>query len=160
MERKPLISVLMAVYHPPVDWLEEQLRSLNLQIYPMLELLICDDCPQYPVEEEIFKRCITNIPWRLIRNSQNEGSNKVFEKLTILAQGKYIAYCDQDDIWHPDKIDKLYRALKENPKAGLACADMCVIDAQGRKRADSICEVRSKLRFGEGADLFPTIIAF
>lgn len=158
MEKKPLISVLMAVYRPPADWLEKQLCSLNLQSYPTLELLICDDCPQHPVKEEIFKRCITNIPWRLIRNSQNEGSNKVFERLTMLAQGKYIAYCDQDDIWHPDKLEKLYWALQRNPKAGLACADMCVIDAQGRKKAESIREVRRRLHFGEGAGLFPQLL--
>ena len=158
MERVPLISVLMAVYHPPINWLEEQLCSLDLQSYPDLELLICDDCPEYPVEEEIFKRCVKKIPWRLIRNSYNEGSNKASERLTMMAQGEYIAYCDQDDIWHPDKIEKLYGALRQNPKAGLVCADMCVIDAQGRKKAESIREIRSKLRFGEGAGLFPQLL--
>ena len=35
---KPLISILMAVYEPRMDWLREQLMSLNDQTYPNLRL--------------------------------------------------------------------------------------------------------------------------
>ena len=38
-----LISILMAVYEPRMDWLREQLESLNVQTYPNLELIVCDD---------------------------------------------------------------------------------------------------------------------
>ena len=35
---KPLISILMAVYEPRMDWLRQQLVSLNEQTYPNLRL--------------------------------------------------------------------------------------------------------------------------
>lgn len=41
---KPLISILMAVYEPRLDWLREQLDSLNAQTYPNLRLYVRDDC--------------------------------------------------------------------------------------------------------------------
>ena len=37
---KPLISILMAVYEPRMDWLREQLESLEAQIYPNLRLYV------------------------------------------------------------------------------------------------------------------------
>ena len=35
---KPLIAILMAVYEPRMDWLREQLLSLEGQTYPNLRL--------------------------------------------------------------------------------------------------------------------------
>ena len=42
-EKLPLISILMAVYEPRLDWLAEQLRSIRDQTYPNLRLYIVDD---------------------------------------------------------------------------------------------------------------------
>jgi glycosyltransferase involved in cell wall biosynthesis len=36
--------------------------------------------------------------------SINLGYTKAFEKLISFSTGDYIAFCDQDDIWHEDKI--------------------------------------------------------
>ena len=38
IQRKPLISILMAIYEPRMDWLKEQLDSLNKQTYPNIKL--------------------------------------------------------------------------------------------------------------------------
>ena len=35
-ESKPRIAILMAVYEPRMDWLREQLESLEAQDYPVL----------------------------------------------------------------------------------------------------------------------------
>lgn len=40
----------------------------------------------------------------MIQNKKNIGSNKTFELLTSIADGDYIAYCDQDDIWEQPSI--------------------------------------------------------
>ena len=42
-ENKPLISVLLATYEPRMDWLRQQLLSLEEQDYPNLRLYIRDD---------------------------------------------------------------------------------------------------------------------
>ena len=48
---KPLISIVMAVYEPNLQWFKEQLESLEAQTYPNLELLVIDDCsPTVPFE--------------------------------------------------------------------------------------------------------------
>lgn len=154
---RPLISIVMAVYKPDRKWLREQLISLNDQTYPNLELLICDDCPNAPVEEDIFSELITKMPFKLWRNETNLGSNKTFERLTTLANGEYIAYCDQDDVWRPDKLEKMQRTM-ERTGALLVYSDMNIIDGDGNKTADSIKSVYKHITFCSGDGLFPTLL--
>lgn len=156
-DNTPLISIIMAVYKPNEKWFREQLRSLNEQTYPALELLICDDCPEFPVEEKIISENIVNFPYILVRNEKNMGSNKTFERLTELAGGKYISYCDQDDVWHSDKVKKMFSVL-ERTSSPMVCSDLNIIDGDGRLIADSITKVRKRHVFREGEGLAPQLL--
>jgi len=156
MERgKPLISILMAVYEPRMDWLREQLRSLEAQTYPNLRLYIRDDCsPTVPFKkiEECVRDCIRSFPYEIHRNEENLGSNRTFERLTQEAEGKYFAYCDQDDVWLPEKLEVLQDAMEQSG-ALLVCSDMYIIDGNGRQMADSITKVRRHHKFRSGSGL-------
>ncbi len=154
---KPLVSIVLALYKPNMNWLAELLGSLNEQSYPNLELLICDDCPDDPVDEKIFSEIITDFPFRIFQNRENLGSNKAFEMLTTLAGGKYISYCDQDDIWYSDKIEKMAERL-EKTGSPLVCSDMRIIDGSGVVIADSITKLRRRHVFYEGEGLAPALL--
>ena len=152
---KPLISILMAVYEPQMDWLREQLESLEAQTYPHLRLYIRDDCsPTVPFSkiEELVQACIHSFPCELKRNQENLGSNQTFAQLTREAEGAYFAYSDQDDIWLPDKLEILQSEL-ETGGALLACSDMYIINAKGEIVADSMTKVRRHHRFQSGTGL-------
>lgn len=151
----PLISIVLAVYEPNLDWLREQLVSLNNQTYENLELIVLDDCSKQVSYEEIcvcVQEHITNFPYRLDRNESNLGSNQTFKKLTLLAKGKYIAYCDQDDIWKENKLAVLEKLIAKTG-AQLVCSDAKVIDAGGNLVADSITKVRRRHIFYAGEHL-------
>ena len=153
--KKPLISILMAVYEPRMDWLKEQLLSLDVQTYPNLRLYIRDDCsPTVPFAEirSCVEACIHAFPFELRRNEANLGSNGTFERLTQEAEGDYFAYCDQDDIWLPEKLAVLQAAI-ESENALLVCSDMYIIDGEGRQTADSITKVRKHHVFKSGEGL-------
>lgn len=152
---KPLISILMAVYEPRMDWLEEQLKSLEGQTYPNLRLYLREDCsPTVPFSEieGLVKKCIHSFPYEIVRNGENLGSNLTFQRLTQEAEGEYFAYCDQDDVWLPDKLMILQGEL-EDSGALLACSDMYIIDGEGKQVADSMTKVRRHHRFRSGANL-------
>ena len=152
---KPLISIVMAVYEPNLQWFREQLDSLEAQIYPNLELLVIDDCsPTVPFEtlQQYIAESIRSFPYQVQRNEKNLGSNGTFEKLTQQARGQYIAYCDQDDVWLPEKLEILQRTI-EQTSAKLVCSDMYIIDGQGRQTADSITKVRRHHVFSSGENL-------
>lgn len=149
---KPLVSILMAVYKPNEKWLREQLASLNSQTYPNTELLIYDDCPDYPLDESAVREVMTAFPYRIIRGEKNLGSNKAFERLTSEGTGKYFSYCDQDDVWHSDKISRMAEVL-ETTGSPLVCSDLAIIDGDGNTLADSITKVRKRHIFLEGEGL-------
>lgn len=156
-EDKPLISIVLAVYHPKMDWLVEQLDSLNAQTYPNLELIICDDGPDKPVNERVYQEHITAFPWRCLCNRENLGSNKTFERLTMEAQGEYIAYCDQDDIWMPHKLEHLETQMVKDG-ADLICSDVIPMDARGSDLAGSITGIRPRHKFRQGTGLAPYLV--
>ena len=157
---KPLISILMAVYDPDLEWLKEQLMSLNAQTYPNLCLYIRDDASaQVPFQaiQSCIQDCITAFPFLLRRNEANIGSSRTFQRLTQEAEGDYFAYCDQDDIWLPEKVETLVGEL-ESRRAVLACSDVIVIDADGKQTADSITKLRPRHRFCSGEGLAGELI--
>lgn len=152
---KPLVSILMAVYEPRMDWLREQLDSLEAQKYPNLRLYIRDDCsPTVPFEDirSLVAECIRSFPYEIRRNERNMGSNLTFQALTEEAEGEYFAYCDQDDVWLPEKLEVL-QAEMERSGALLVCSDMYIIDGDGKRVADSITKVRRHHVFRSGDDL-------
>ena len=156
---KPLISILMAVYEPRMDWLRQQLVSLNEQTYPNLRLYIRDDCsPTVPYEQiqSCVRDCITRFPYVITRNERNLGSNATFELLTKEAEGDLFAYCDQDDVWLPEKLTVLQEAM-ERERAVLAYSDVSAVDDEGKLLARSLRELRPRLTYLEGSDLAPKL---
>lgn len=157
---KPLIAILMAVYEPRLDWLREQLESLEAQTYPNLKLYIRDDCsPTVPFEEirKCAAECVRSFPCEIERNEENLGSNGTFERLTQEAEGEYFAYCDQDDVWLPEKLAVLREELEKDGSL-LVCSDMYVIDGNGKRTADSITKIRRHHVFRSGDDLAPGLL--
>lgn len=122
------VSILLSVYRPNLTYLIKQLDSLNTQDYPDLELLVWNDCPDSPLDEALFKEHITNFPIFFYQDSRNYGYCKAFEQLTKLCTGTYLTFCDQDDIWLPNKISASVKTLEENHALGVVC-DRAIIDA-------------------------------
>ena len=107
---KPLISILMAVYEPRMDWLRQQLVSLNEQTYPNLRLYIREDCsPTVPYEQiqSCVQECITSFLYTITRNEKNLGSNGTFERAVLVCSDMYII--DGDGKQVADSITKVRR---------------------------------------------------
>ncbi len=153
-----MIAILMAVYEPRLDWLTEQLLSLNAQTYPRLRLYVRDDCSpavSFEAVRTIVEQTITAFPFTIARNERNLGSTGTFQRLTVEAEGDYFAYCDQDDIWLPEKLSVSEAQIGS---AGLICGDVIPVDAEGRRLADSITKLRPRIIFQEGAGLGGSLI--
>ena len=103
------------------------------------------------------KEYIHAFPFELRRNEKNLGSNGTFERLTLEAEGDYFAYCDQDDVWLPEKFEVLQAAMAAEG-ALLGCSAMFIIDGEGRQTADSITKVRGHHVFKSGEGLAPGLM--
>lgn len=150
----PLVTILMAIYKPNIKWLVKQLESLNNQTYSNLKLLVWNDAPDDETDyEEVYNNCITNFEYEIHVGKENLGSNGAFEELTKLATSEYVAYCDQDDVWLPEKIATLVGEAQAS-ESDLLCSDMYVIDKDDNIVATSISKVRPRQIFYKGNDLF------
>ncbi len=125
------VSILLSLYKPDPDYLKQQLLSLNRQSYPSLKLIVWNDSPSVPIDHQLFTDCITNFPVEFHEDGKNHGYCEAFEKLTSLCDTPYLTYCDQDDIWHPDKIKNCLETLKKDHSLEAVC-DRAIIDGQGK----------------------------
>lgn len=147
------VSVLVAVYEPNLIWLEALLRSVEAQSFCDFEVRVLDDCSKKPGFAQIQNVCRCVFGSRknryISQNEENIGSNRTFEKLSQFAQGRYLAFCDQDDVWEPYKLERLFQAAEKN-HAVMAYSDMTVIDGSGRRLYDSLKKMRPGLVFAHG----------
>ncbi len=125
----PLVSIALCVYNGE-KYLVEQLDSLVNQTYPNLEIVAVDDGSK-DRSREILRAYEVKYPFfRVFENDVNLGYVKNFEKAITLCEGEYIALCDQDDIWHLDKISKQVAGIGDNL---LIYHDSAFMDEQGRQ---------------------------
>jgi glycosyltransferase involved in cell wall biosynthesis len=98
------ISIAMATYNGAAV-LEEQLDSLETQTLKPDELVVCDDRSS-DATVEILQRFAAraSFPVRIHVNPERLGWRANFMKASGLCSHELIAFCDQDDVWYPDKL--------------------------------------------------------
>jgi len=149
------ISIALCTYEGAF-FLEQQLDSLKKQSISFLELVICDDASTDATASIIkaFSK-MAPFPVRIYRNEKQIGAVQNFSRAISLCQGKYIALCDQDDIWFPDKLAITFQAMKEaEEKFGsqfplLVHSDLTVIDTAGKVIVPSFMKLRRIRHFDE-----------
>ncbi len=109
----PLVSIALCTYNGD-QFLDEQLQSLLAQTYPNLEIVVVDDRSTDNTWEILTGYANTYPQFKVHRNEQNLGFVKNFERAVTLCAGELIALCDQDDIWHPEKITLQVEGIKDN----------------------------------------------
>jgi glycosyltransferase involved in cell wall biosynthesis len=107
----------MCVYNGE-KYLVDQLESILHQTLPPDEVSIYDDCS---TDSTVLIICdfIKNhklLNWHININPYNKGWRINFYDALSNCNGDYIFFCDQDDIWYPNKISTMVNIMKNNPK--------------------------------------------
>jgi len=104
------ISIAMATYNG-AKYLKEQLDSIAAQTKMPMELVIYDDASTDETVNIIKAHALAPII-KLVINPVNLGVVASFKKATSLCHSdNYIAFCDQDDIWHNNKLEENFNAI-------------------------------------------------
>ena len=132
MDAAPRISVALCTYNG-ARFLREQLDSIATQTLPPTELIACDDASTdgTVVTLESFAAS-ASFPVRITQNGRTIGVTPNFAQAISLCSGDLIVLADQDDIWMPDKLQRLSTALASRADAAFAFSDARLIDQRGR----------------------------
>lgn len=123
------LSVAICTYNGS-KFLLEQLESIAKQTRQPDELVVCDD-RSTDSSVEIVREFATSVPFpvRVFVNSENLGSTRNFEQAIRFCEGEIIVLADQDDVWLPEKLDRLEKTFTNSPNVGLAFSDAEIVDA-------------------------------
>ncbi len=132
----PLITVCIATYNGAA-YLSAQLDSVLNQTHRHCEILIGDDTSSDGTREILKAYAQRDGRIRLIFNPGNLGYNRNFEALARQAAGEYIAFCDQDDVWAADKLERLLASIGEND---VTYGASVLIDANGQPLGGTLLE--------------------
>jgi glycosyltransferase involved in cell wall biosynthesis len=117
------LSIALCTYNG-AKYLQEQLDSIASQSRLPDELIICDDGSQDNTIAVIKNFAEgSSFPVRLYINETHLGAIKNFEKAIRICDGDVIALSDQDDVWYPQKLEKIERAFLSSPDAGAVFSD-------------------------------------
>lgn len=115
------ITILMATWNG-TRFLQAQLESLRAQSWPDIDVVVSDDGSTDGTVEiiESFARTWNKGRFQIIPGPRL-GFAENFRWLIRHAdvRGEYVAFCDQDDIWKPDKLADAVAWLSEGPADSL-----------------------------------------
>jgi glycosyltransferase involved in cell wall biosynthesis len=134
-------SVCLATFNGS-KYVESQISSILKQLNRNDEVVIFDDASTDDTLKLIDNFCDSRI--RVIRSSINTGVVKTFERAINNATGDIIFLSDQDDVWLPNKVEKILEVFQEYPDITLVLSDAQIIDSEGQITADSFFKIRGK----------------
>lgn len=128
----PLLSVIMPVYNPKPEWLEQAIESVRNQIYPHWELCITDDCStDQRIHRILEKYAKTDPRIKIIFRDTNGHIASASNSALALAKGDFIALFDHDDKLPEHALFAVAEAIHRNPDVRLLYSDWDFIDGNG-----------------------------
>jgi glycosyltransferase involved in cell wall biosynthesis len=113
------ISAAMATYNG-AKYLGAQLASLAAQEHLLTELIVCDDGSSDTTVALLRTFAETApFPVHIYENERNLGYSENFLKAAKLCMGDWVAFCDQDDVWLPNKLSDAADAIERHRDASL-----------------------------------------
>ena len=137
-----MIDILLPIYNG-ASYIEEQVASLEAQTYKDFMIIIRDDGSTDNSNEVIRNVCKRNSNIIVIEDDLgNVGLSRCLEILMKASSAPYFMFCDQDDKWKPEKIEKTFHKMREiernHPnKPILVCTDSTCVDDGGNILAKS-----------------------
>jgi len=157
------ISVALCTFNG-ARFLGQQLASILAQSRRPDQIVVCDDGSQDGSVELVRAMLLgAGIAFRVVVNPTRLGPSGNYEQALRLCAHELVAFSDQDDIWHPDKLARLEAALLRAPAASAVFSDARAIDAMGQRLGFSqwqACWFGPAVRAAYAEDLFPLLVRY
>ena len=108
------VSIITPSYNSE-RYISETIDSVINQTYENWEMLIIDDSSTDNSINIISDYCSSENRIKLIKLEENGGAAVARNRGIKEAEGRFIAFLDSDDLWHPEKLEKqLEKMVKKN----------------------------------------------
>lgn len=133
-ERKPLISIVMAVYDPPLNFLDEAIWSVRKQLYPHWEFCIADDFSKnQAVRDLLNKHQKEDSRIKLVFRKNNGHISAASNSTLEIATGEFIALLDNDGLLPEHALFWVAQTIVNNPNVDLIYSDEDKINENGQR---------------------------
>ncbi|MBS0640294.1 MAG: glycosyltransferase [Proteobacteria bacterium] len=134
LPEKPLLSVLMPVYNPPVRYMRLAIDSVIAQLYPHWELCIADDKSSSPEVRKVLAHYASTDPRiKVTYRSENGHISACSNSALELVTGSFVVLMDQDDELPAHALYMIAEELNAHPDADVIYSDEDKIDADGQR---------------------------
>lgn len=128
-----LVSIVMPV-HNAERFLEEAIRSVMQQTYTNWELLVIDDNSTDGSMAVAVRLAAEDTRIKIFSNPEPTGYPATPRNMAVdLAQGRYIAFLDSDDVWLPGKLEHQLPFFSESEKIGVVFSNYEKIDEDSER---------------------------
>ncbi len=128
MENLPLITIGVSTYNRK-DYLKQSLDSLLAQTYPNCEIIVIDD-GSIDDTGEMVKDCYPQVKYVY---QENAGDSAAKNHAASIGSGKYVVFNDSDDVFLPDAVERLFKALPENEENACSYGTYITIDSENNE---------------------------
>lgn len=141
------MGIVLATYNCDRAHFATQINSIQQQDFPRWRCLITDDGSKPEIQQYMAELIADDPRFELHVQPQNLGSYHNFESgINFFCQDEaitHIAFADQDDVWQPQKLTHLLRAMTRSG-ALLAHSDLSLIDDQGHTLHPSVWQYEQR----------------
>ena len=129
---KDLVSIITPTYNSS-KFIRDAIESVLMQSYQNWEMLIVDDASSDDTCEIINGFVLSDERIKLMRRSENGGAAVSRNAAISVANGRYIAFLDSDDVWREEKLERQLE-LFQKTNASLVYSGYEKIDESGNKQ--------------------------
>ena len=107
-----LVSIVMP-YYKKTKYVNETINSILNQTMKEFEIIIIDDEISESSSKVLSNLKKLDVRIKVFKNEKNLGAGQSRNKAINFCKGKYIAFCDCDDLWKPKKLEKQIKFMKD-----------------------------------------------
>lgn len=142
---KPMVRVLLASYNG-ANYIRQMIDSLLAQDYEELQIILSDDCSSDGTDA-ILAEYAAAYPDKVVHYCSGQrfacAQSHFMHLLSRFSDAPYIMFCDQDDIWHSDKVrltlEEMLRCENDTNMPVLVHTDLRVVDKELNEISPSFC---------------------